>query len=78
MPDQRRCCILAICCAPLSAEREATLAEYLFDVMHETASAENATLAMAQEDLQTEGGGLRLLCRAAAKKLLADGLIRTA
>lgn len=62
---QQRCCILAICCTPLSPEREATLAEYLFE-------------AMESEEYRADDERLRFACRAAAKKLLADELIKTA
>lgn len=68
---QQRCCILGVCCAPFSAEQETALAEYLYDAMLENSS----TIA---ESLDRESGGLRPLCRAAAKKLYADRLIAQA
>jgi hypothetical protein len=65
MSNHQRCCILAVCCAPFSPEREAALAEYLFE-------------AMEQEEYHSDDERLRAACRVAAKKLLTDELIKTA
>jgi hypothetical protein len=60
--SQQKCCILGICCAPLSAEQETALTEYLYE-------------AMEPEEYRADNERLRFGCRAAAKKLFADGLI---